>query len=257
MGATTPRILLYDLETAPNLGYVWEKWQTNVLEFKEDWYILSIAWKWIGDSRAHVLGLPDFDLYKTEPANDRELALKLRELFDEADIAVTHNGVSFDTPKAQSRMIVHGLTPPSPFKDVDTLKVARRNFSFVSNRLGDLCAFLGIPAKAETGGFKTWLGCMAGEAGAWTLMKRYNKRDVEILEQLYLRFRPWIPRHPNLAAHSDAPDGCPRCGSTAGMQSRGWSVNTATKRHRFQCFACGGWCLGRVMYKTSNKYVAA
>lgn len=255
--APEARILIYDIETAPNLGYTWGKWQQDVIKFKDDWYLLSVAWKWIGDSKAHVLGLPDFDLYKSEPANDRELALKLRELFDEADIAVTHNGVSFDNRKAQSRMMVHGITPPSPHKDVDTLRVARGNFAFTSNRLGDLCAALGIPAKAETGGFKTWIGCMAGEAKAWARMKRYNKRDILILEELYYRFRPWIPRHPNLAVLSDEPDACPRCGSSAGMRPRGWAANAVTKRRRFQCVACGGWCLGRQTHKTSNKYVAA
>ena len=36
-----PKILLLDIETSPALGYVWKKWDTNVIEFKDSWYILS------------------------------------------------------------------------------------------------------------------------------------------------------------------------------------------------------------------------
>jgi hypothetical protein len=34
------------LETAPNLGYVWGKWEQNVIDFKKSWYVLSFAVLW-------------------------------------------------------------------------------------------------------------------------------------------------------------------------------------------------------------------
>ena len=51
--STGPRILLYDLETSPILGYVWTLWKTNVIEVVEDWYLLSAAWQWYGEDQIH------------------------------------------------------------------------------------------------------------------------------------------------------------------------------------------------------------
>lgn len=254
---TEPRILIYDLETAPNLGYTWEKWDTNVVGFRNQWFILSFAYKWLGEKQTHVLALPDFPLYKKDPMNDRELAKALRELFDQADVTVTHNGITFDAPKAHTRMLVHGIDPPSHYQEVDTLRVARKRFAFTSNRLGDLCDLLGIPSKADPGGFKTWLGCMNGDERAWKRMKSYNARDVVVTEKLYLRFLPWMQTHPNLAALSDRPEACPRCRSTNGMIARGWRHTAATRSRLYQCVECRGYSRGRKTERTSNEYVAA
>ena len=106
-----PRILIYDLETAPDLGYAWQKWDTNLLDFHSNWYMLSFAWKWLGERKTHVLGLDDYDGYQADMQNDYSLTEDLWMLFDEADITVAHNGDSFDKGKAQARMIFHGMEP--------------------------------------------------------------------------------------------------------------------------------------------------
>lgn len=250
-----PRILLWDIETAPALGYVWQKWQTDVLEFQNDWYILSIAWKWLDEKTTFVKGLCDFERYATDPENDYELTALAHRLFSEADVVIAHNGIAYDSRKAAARMIFHGFDPPTPFVEVDTLKVARRHFAFTSNRLGDLCDTLGIGRKLETGGFQTWLGCMKNDPKAWAKMKAYNRNDVVILEQLYLRLRPWMPRHPNMASLAEDPTVCPKCQAPDSMQSRGWAVTALSKRRRYQCTACGGWGLGRAIERTETQYV--
>ena len=251
---TEPRTLLWDIETSPNLGYVWGKWQQNVLAFDSEWHMLSIAWKWLGERSVHCIGLPDFEMYAKEPENDYGLAHLAHELFTEADIVVAHNGVAFDTKKAQARMLIHGFDPPAPFKEVDTLKLARGSFAFTSNRLDDLCKVLGIGGKVATGGFSTWLGCLNGDPRSWAKMKRYNAHDVRLLEQLYLKLRPWALRHPNVATMTDDPDACPKC-KGKDLTRQGWRYYGVTKRQRFQCQDCGGWCQGRVVYKSEAKYV--
>lgn len=252
---TAPRVLLWDIESAPALGYVWGKWEQNVLEFQSDWYMLSIAWKWLGEKATHVKGLCDYDRYATDPENDYDLTALAHRLFSEADVVVAHNGISFDSRKAQARMLFHGFDPPSPFKEVDTLRVARRHFAFTSNRLGDLCDTLGIGRKLETGGFQTWLGCMKGDPKAWRKMLKYNRGDVVILEQLYLRLLPWMPRHPNVAAIEGGSDGCPKCGVSGQMQARGFATTAVSRRQRFQCTACGGWSQGRAIERLETEYV--
>lgn len=243
------RTLIYDLETSPNLGYVWGRWQQDVIAFEQEWMILSCAWKWLGDKSVHVVTME-------KAADDLPVVEKLRELLDTADIVVAHNGLGFDDKKARARMLFHGLEPPSPFRSVDTLVLAKRSFAFTSNRLDDLCQVLGIGRKLGSGGFDTWRGCLQGDPDAWRRLVNYNKHDVAILEKLYLRLLPWAEGHPNVALIAEDPDACPRCGVVGQMIRQGWRYYGVTKRPRFQCKACGGWCQGRKVEKSSVAYVA-
>ncbi len=249
-----PRILVYDLETSPNVGYTWGKWQQNVIRFQQDWFILSVAWKWRGESRTYVMGLDDYEGYVPGDRDDSSLAWLLHDLFDEADVTITHNGVGFDQPKARTRMAVHNLPPHSPFKEIDTLKVARKVFAFTSNRLEDLCRQLGLEHKGKVT-FDCWLGCMAGDGAAWRKMKKYNRQDVIILEQLYERLLPWMDGHPNLALMSpDKPDACPKC-LGGPLKSGGWRYYHVTKRHIWRCKECGGISYGRSLIKSDVSHV--
>src|SRR5579863_6800451 len=91
------RTLLWDIETSPSLGWVWQKYETDVLSFEMDWRILTIAWKFLGDKKVQVLGLPDFARYQVDPEDDYVLVAHAHALFTEADIVVAHGGRAFDT----------------------------------------------------------------------------------------------------------------------------------------------------------------
>src|SRR5579872_440218 len=250
------KTLLFDIETAPNRGFTWGKYDKSVLAFDQPWYVLCFAYKWLGErGKPVVVGLPDYpDTYAREQTDDSLVVGALHALLDEADIVVGHNAKNFDVPKARARMIALGMSPPAPFKVVDTLQVARREFEFTSNSLKDVCKTLGLDAKGETGGFGLWLGCMDGDEKSWAKMRRYNQQDVIILEQLYNRLLPWIERHPNVALIEDRPEACPKCGADGTMQARGYAINSVSRRRRFQCQACGGWSLGRTPIKSEVKY---
>lgn len=243
---TGPKVLLYDLETAPLLGWTWGTYEQNVIRVKEQWRILCVGYKWLDEKTAHVVGIDD---YQCANNDDRGVVEHIHALFEEADIIVAHNNDAFDEPKARARMIIHGMDPPIPYKTVDTLKLARRNFKFTSNKLDDVCQVLGIGRKAATGGFDTWLGCMDGDPAAWRKMKRYCKSDVLLLEQLYLRLRPWAERSPNLALYGDKPDACPKCGVVGRMSFKEYRYNAVTRRPLFRCRACRGIVAGRALEK--------
>lgn len=238
------RTLLYDIETAPNLGYVWGMYEQNVVRFHTQWHMLSVAWKWLGDSRVHVRGLNDYPLlYDQDKTNDKSLAETVHGLFNEADIVVAHNGNSFDQKKAQARMLVHGFEPPAPYKQIDTKLVARRYFNFNSNKLEDLGITLGLGKKLPTGGFDTWLGCMSGDPAAWAKMKKYNKQDVVLLEKVYLKMSPWIVNGP----HSGILDGCPKPGCGKGpLIKRGFAKTKTMTYQQWQCQECGGYSRSRL-----------
>lgn len=190
--ACSPKIAIVDIENAPNLAYVWEKYEQDVLSFEREWNMMSFAYKWRGEKKVHCYALPDFPRYKKDPHDDSQLVAKLWEVFDEADIIVWHNGDRFDRRKSNARYLFNRLRPPSPYRTVDTLKEARRLFKFNSNRLGDLATHLGVGSKVKHEGFPLWLKCMRGDMLAWARMKKYNTGDITINERVYEKLLPWI-----------------------------------------------------------------
>lgn len=232
------RILSLDLETAPNTGFSWGKWEQNIIRFKEEWYILCFAYKWLGEKKVHTVSLPDFRGYKNNPTNDRNLVKKLHELFSEADVLIAHNGDAFDIKKANARFTFHGFNPPAPYRTLDTRKIARKYFSFNSNKLDDLGEHLKLGRKEHTGGFDLWMGCMSGDMKSWKKMLKYNKQDVVLLEKIYLRMRPWITNHPAMNLMDNVPDSCPNCGKGP-LTKNGTYYNRVTKVQVWQCQNCG------------------
>lgn len=239
--STSARTLIYDIETSPIISYNWGIWQQNAIKVVEDWQILTVAWKWLGDKKVQVIGQDDFKDYKAGVNNDKSITKLIHELFNEADIIVAHNGDSFDQKKCQARMITHDLPPPSPYKQVDTKKLAKRYGAFTSNRLADLAKQLDVSLKGSAGGFETWTGCLAGDKKAWRKMKQYNKQDIPPLEELYLKFRPWHTAHPAVNVMNESPDACPKCGVAGRMHKSGTRTTKTNTYRRYQCQACGGW----------------
>jgi hypothetical protein len=213
-----------------------------VIEFVRERQIICFAWEWLGTSERGVLALPDFAGYKRNPDDNKALIRELHKLISKADIVIGHNIDGFDDKRANTDFIKHGFPPPPPHKTIDTLKVARSKFSFNSNRLNDLGAFLGLGEKVKHGGFELWRGCMAGDPAAWALMKRYNQGDVTLLKRVYLKERPWIANHPNLTA-KDPEFGCPKCGSKK-VKRNGWTVDRYGQKPRFRCLACNAPLVG-------------
>jgi len=235
------RVLLYDIETAPNLVHTWGIYEQTALEVVRPWYLLCFAYKWLDETTTHVISLPDFEKdYKKNPENDYQLVKVLHDLFNEADIVIAHNGDAFDQKKVSARFLVHGFDPPTHYRQIDTLKEARRNFRFDSNRLNDLGVTLGLGEKVDTGGYTLWKEVMAGDEAAWRKMRKYNKQDVVLLEKVYLTLRPWISNHPNVSFLSGTLDGCPKCGARH-LQKRGIRHNKTTSYQEYQCQSCRGY----------------
>lgn len=232
-----PKILLFDIETSPNIGYTWGKWEQNVIEFKQDSYFLSVAWKWLHDKKVYVKGLDDNPKYKPNVPDDRYLIDTIHKLFCEADVVIAHNGDQFDVKKSNTRFVALNYAPPIPYKTVDTKKLAKRYFKFDSNALDELARYLGIGRKVQHKGFPMWLECMAGDPKAWKTMKKYNKQDVVLLEEVYLKLRAWHTTHPKADLYRKLPEQCPMCGGTT-THRRGFQVLNKKIKQRWQCVDC-------------------
>jgi hypothetical protein len=239
-----PKILLVDIETAPNLCYSWGLWKelTSTEMIEREWYVLCWCAKWLGSKEMMSSALVDFPkMYKQDSENDKLVLEKVWKLLDEADIVIGHNALEFDIKKLNARFIKHGMTPPSPFKVVDTCLGARKYFGFTSNKLGDLGKFLGLGEKLDTGGFKLWRGCMQGKLDAWKLMVKYCGQDILLLEKVYLKLRPYMENHPNLAIFlTDRDRMCPKCKSKK-LQKHGFVFSNQAKYQRWLCTDCGSY----------------
>jgi hypothetical protein len=234
------RVLLYDLEISPILGWVYDMYDANVLRVERPKHLMSIAWKWLDEEHINVMALPDFPGYSHNKHSDRGLVKVLRELLNEADIVIAHNATGFDNKIASARMAYHNILPPSPYQTVDTLTVARRNFKFGANSLQFLSEQLGLGSKTQVRHHDIWHLCLEGDLEAWEQMCEYNKHDVELLEALYYKLRPFMHNHPLVGNK-----GCPVCGSS-NVQSRGQRRTKTATYTRFHCQDCGSWSRERL-----------
>ena len=236
------KILLFDIETTPNLSWTWGKYEQDIIQFKEEGHILCFAYKWLGE-KTHFI---------SEKLHGKKGVVKeLYKLFNQADLLIAHNGDAFDIKMARRSFMKENLPPHRPVPSIDTKKIAKRYFRFNSNKLDDLGEYLGLGRKVETGGINLWFGCMKGDKKSWRLMEKYNRMDVELLEKIYLKLRSWdVSRH--ITVQEDDTKTCPICGSSK-LQKRGFGFRVGFKHQRYQCQKCGRWINGhnteRIIYK--------
>lgn len=246
-----PKILIFDIETSPIVAYVWGLWDQNIAinQIKSDWFIFSWSAKWLFEKEIHHDRLTSKEAKKQD---DKRVTNSLWKMIDEADIIIAHNLDRFDKPKMNTRFLKHGLKYPSLYQTVDTLKVAKREFKISSNKLNYLCQFLGLDMKMDTGGFELWEQCMEGKEAALKKMDVYCRQDVVILEELYLKLRPYIHSHPNVGLYMNSDTMlCPNCGS----DKLKWGDKYTTPASQFytaRC-ECGAFVRGKTSAIDSNR----
>lgn len=238
-----PKVLLFDIETSPLQAFIFQKsvWKANVGadQVISEWFMLTWSAKWLMDDNILTDRLTGKEALAE---NDGRIVKSLWKLLDEADIVIAHNGDSFDVPNMNTRFIVHGLQPTSPYQTIDTMLVARKQFGFTHNSLNGLAKALGLTPKLDTN-FELWKRCVAGDEEALTYMQTYNNGDVDTLEEVYMILRPWIKSHPNLGLYVES-DGavCPNCGSS----NIAWTDKFYyTQTGRYATFRCECGAFGR------------
>lgn len=240
------RVLILDLETAPAEAYVWGLRDVNIgiEQVKHDQYVLMWAAKWLGDSEVlHDSLLDHPSAFRADRRFDRQIALSLRKVMDQADIIVTQNGDGFDLKWANQLFLKHDIARPSKFYSVDLLKESRKSYYSISHRLDFRGRQLAIGSKMPHEGFRLWLSCMAGNKAAFRRMIDYCKQDVKLTEAYYLKLRPRMKSHPNVNMFEKAEPftgrlKCPACSSPK-ITKRGFNYYSAGRRQRYVCGDCG------------------
>ena len=230
------RILTLDLETSPSVAHVWGLFKQNIAlsQLRESTRVISFAAKWHGSKQVG---------FSSDFHSGHEVMVKEAwDLLNEADAIVHYNGTTFDMPLLNREFLLAGLAPPSPYKNIDLLRVARSRFRFVSNKLDYVSQQVGLKGKTHHEGHMLWGKCMAGDERAWAMMRKYNKQDVVITEQLYDILLPWIEGHPNPALYSGAVNNpvCQRCGSDK-LTKQGFAYTQLAVYQQWKCGKCGSW----------------
>jgi hypothetical protein len=218
-------------------------YEQNAIEFVDEWSILCFGAKELGSKDpVTVVARPDFKKeYNADPDSDLMVCEELWHLLDASSVIVGHNLDRFDCRKINSRLLIHGFAPPSPYQTIDTLKVARRVFAMNSNKLQDLGVTLGIGKKEKHNGFATWKGAINGVKSDWDDMIRYCAGDITLTEAVYYAIQPWIQGGPNLAFLNGTPEGCPNCGVVGQMTRQGERKSRTMTYQRWLCGACCAW----------------
>lgn len=225
------KVLVLDIEWKPTKAYVWKAWDENITPEKiiEHGGLLCVGVKWLGDKYARVFS--DWN------DGHLEMLIAVHEMMSYADAIVTYNGDKYDLPKLQGEFVLNGLGPTPPATSIDVLKAVKK-FGFFMNRLAFVGPLLGLGSKVEHEGFSLWSKVDQGDEKAQEKMSEYCAQDVNLLEKLYLRVRPFIKNHPHMGKVGKSE--CPACGSH-NVQSRGTRRTRAYKIQRLHCQDCGHW----------------
>ncbi len=238
-----PKILVFDIETAPITAYVWSLFDENVglNQIKEDWFILSWGAKWYGEPKSQVMYMDNS--HAKDIANDKQLVQGLANLINKADIVITQNGEEFDLKKLNARAVINGLPPIKPVKSTDILKEGRKVFRFTSHKLAYVTETLNDKytklEHKEYPGFELWKAILDGDKRAWQVMRTYCIHDVLSTEESYNKIRGWIKTQ-NLGCYiDDAVMRC-KCGSDK-VTREGFAHTEAGKYQIYHCKSCGKW----------------
>ena len=178
------------------------------------------------------------------------------EVFDQADIIIGHNADRFDARHLMGGWAEMGLPAPSPYKVVDTLKIARGTFAYESNTLDALNKRLGIDAKTDKYDVKIARAAVNGDKEAQSILESYNRGDIVASEALFDRLRPYARNIPHLGMWTDDALACPSCGHS--MTATGKTVHANVQRYEhLTCPNCGSHARGTTTLKSPTRTRAA
>ena len=233
-----PKLLLLDIETAPNIAYVWGLHDQNVglSQLIRPGRILCWAAKWYKDKEMQ------FDAEWNHRTRDAFIE-PLFKMVSEADGIITYNGARFDLPKIRGECLALGFPPIPPSSSIDLYTTCRR-LGYPSGKLDFVARHLGLGKKLQHAGFDVWVGAMEGIESDQQVMERYNKQDVRLLERLYKVLSPHIKNHPYLGDEKPKNPECPACAGTK-VQKRGSRRTRTQLVQRLNCQGCGHWFDGK------------
>jgi hypothetical protein len=111
--------------------------------------------------------------------DDSKILPPLLYLMERADIISGQNVDQYDRKEINARMVYNDLTPVRGYKIMDSLKMLRKDYRFMSNTLDYISQVFGFRPKMAMSD-KDWLAIARGDEKALRKMEKYNRNDVKI-----------------------------------------------------------------------------
>lgn len=247
---TKAKILIFDIERMKGQAQI-EFWDLGDYKNRRihaddvvEWpRTICVAWNWYGDKRIE---------FASEWGDTAQGMLdRIWQAFDEADIVVGHNVVGFDIKKLNTEWRDAGMNPPSPYKVVDTLKEARKQFGDESKTLDALCQRLGLTGKTDRYDVETARAALDGDRKAQIELQSYNEGDILATLGLYDRIRGWMPNHPHMGELDSTKDRCNQCGGSD-LEINGTYLAVQIRYIQYRCLTCGANLRGSMHSKSST-----
>ena len=227
--------LFFDIETSPMIVYSWRtgyKLNIPTENIIQDWKIICISYKWEHENKVR-------NLTWDKNQCDKKMLQKFVKLMNQADECIAHNGDRFDIKKVRTRCIYHRIPMFPKYRTLDTLKKARGNFNFNSNRLDYIARFLGVGAKLEHEGFDMWVKCVQGDKKALKEMVKYCDMDIIVLEDVFHALQSYIKPNTHVGVHNgNLKHSCPTCGSEDTELLKNDVTEKGTISRVVQCGSC-------------------
>lgn len=242
------KILFFDIETSLAKVYTYGLYDQNIsiANVIEHPRMIAFTAKWLGKKKIYAFS--EYHQSRTE------MLKALHTLLDEADLVIGWNSQQFDVKWVNSELMVEGMLPPSPYKQLDLMRETKRNARFLSNKLDYIAERLLEDKKIEYNMAKMWIKVNdpntsdAERKKEWDAMMRYAKKDTALLEPMFEDLKPWL-RLPHPVQEGD--DLCRNCGSDD-LERRGVARTLNGTYQRYQCRSCGSWSRGTQRTTTTN-----
>ena len=260
----TARVVTLDIERIPGRHSTWHRGQTitgpfwDLNEIKawtgkrihaddvKEWpRTICAAWKWYDQADVEFAA-------EWEVGGYDGFMRAVWDVFNDADLIIGHNADRFDARHLMGGWAEMGLPAPSPYKVIDTLKIARASFAYESNTLDALNKRLGIDAKTDKYDARIARAAVNGDKEAQGVLRSYNMGDITASEALFDRLRPFAKGIPHLGMWSDDELACPSCGTT--MTATGKTVHANIQRYEhLHCPNCGSHARGTARLKNPTR----
>lgn len=230
---SSAKIFLFDIETSVIIAAIFRagKQYIQPQHILKDWNLLCWSGKWLfQDKTVGAVVTPE----EAVNGDDRRIVQSLWHVFNEADFLVAHNGKRFDVRRANSRFVYYGMPPPAPYILIDTLQASYKEFDHTFHKQDWIAKMLKLPEKFKTD-FDLWKNCEKGDPDSLKFMFDYCGQDVHGLEEVYIKYRPWIRSHPNIAIFESGEKlRCRACGSDR-LELAGSYLTPVNKYDAYRC----------------------
>lgn len=252
-----PRILFYDIETAPLKAWVWStgKQYVNHKQLVKDhsrYGIICVTYCWNDNKPAQCIdwGYNEQDTGKVVKEFD--------EIIKTADYTIGKNSDRFDTKMINAARMFAGLPGlPQWTKYTDDLeRQMRRYFRMPSQSLDYISGQLGLGGKIKME-MQDWIDIVEkNDNGERSLAKmiKYGKKDVIDTRSLWFKLSEHFDSKWNQAAYQNIDLSCKHmdCGSE-NIKKNGTRMAGKTRYQEYACVDCGRYAGRSSISKVQEK----